>query len=294
LALPTETHNPFMTRMRALTVLLAAVGVLIAAPSYGATPNAPSVQIARGTFTPSSVTIKAGGSITILNSDSVDHTITSPAAKIPPTLLHPTDNVAQAFPTPGTYVITDAQNPNLRLTVVVEEAGATVSLSIAPKAVQAGRSATLRGSLSTGAAGQQVRVEAQSCGASTFTGVKTLTTGNGGSFSLAVRPRSNTTYRVRFGDGTATVGAQVSPLLRLRKTGARSYVVTVAGAKAKVIAVQTRPPGKGWRPTGRSRVTGGVARFTLQAAPGTRVRASVDSAAAGGCLGTGISNVVSA
>jgi plastocyanin len=283
-----------MTRLRALTVLLAAFGVLAAAPSYGATPNAPSVQIARGTFTPATVTIKAGGSITILNSDSVDHTITSPAAKIPPTILHPTDNVAQAFPTPGTYVVTDAQNPNLKLTVVVEAAGATVSLSIAPKAVQAGKSATLRGSISTGAAGQQVRVEAQTCGSSVFAGVKTLTTGSGGSFSLAVKPSSNTTYRVRFGDGTATVGAQVSPLLRLRKTGARTYVVTVAGAKTKVVAIQTRPSGKGWRPTGRARVSGGVAHFTLQAAPGTRVRASVDSAAAGTCLGTGVSNVVSA
>src|SRR4051794_11381391 len=129
-----------MTRMRALTVVLAAVGVLVAAPSYGATPNAPSVQIVRGAFNPTSVTIKAGGSITILNNDSVDHTIASPAAKLPTTLLHPTDNVAQAFPTQGTYVITDAQNVNLKLTVVVEAAGATVSLAAAPKAVKAGTS----------------------------------------------------------------------------------------------------------------------------------------------------------
>jgi plastocyanin len=285
-----------MTRLRGLLIAFAALGALVfAAPALAATPNAPSIQIVRGAFSPATVTIKAGGSITLVNMDGVDHTITSPAAKIGPTLLHPTDNLSALFPNAGTFAVTDAQNAAIKPTVVVENAAiATVHLAASPKGVIAGHSATLRGTISPAAGGQQVRVEAQACGSSTFSGVKTLTTAGNGAFALKVTPLSNTSYRVRYGEGNATVSVQVRPKLVLRKIGARRYAVTVTGAEGKLVSVQSRPSGKGWRPVGKTRLRKSVAHFTLQVAPGTLVRASVDPKLAGACLGTGVSNAVRA
>lgn len=279
-----------MARLRTATTLIPTIASLVfAAPALA---NA-DVQITRAGFQPAALSIAAGESVNWVNNDTVDHTLVSTAAKLQSPKLTPTDSFGFTFATPGTFTVSDAGTPGLAMTIAVTPARlVSVRLSIAPKAVVSGSAASLRGTISTHESGKPVRIEAQSCGSSTFTGVKTVTTGGGGAFALAVKPGSNTTYRVRYETGQATAAAQVSPRLVLRRLGGGAFSAHLTGAKGRTIAVQVRS-GSGWKSAGSARLHGRAATFRLPAGTTGKVRVSIDSKSTGACLADGVSNVVS-
>jgi plastocyanin len=283
-----------MTRLRRLSVLFAALGALtIAAPAFAAVPNVPNVQITRTGFSPSAVTIAAGGSVNWVNNDTVEHDLSSPAAKLATTPLKPTDNYGFTFGTPGTYTVVDAKNASFTMTVTVTPAAiSTVHMSIAPKQVVFGASVKLNGRLTPAQAGQQVTIEGQPCGNQKWAAVKTVLTTGAGGFSVPVRPTSNTTYRARFGSGVATVAAHVSPRLVLSKLGNGRFLVKVQGpATGSKVALQTRTGGK-WKIVSTIAVRGPSKTVALNLAKGTPLRASMDTHASGQCLDAGVSNQV--
>jgi plastocyanin len=285
-----------MTNLRGLTFLIAAVlGVLIAAPSFAAVPNVPTVQMTRTGFSPNAVTIAAGGSINWVNNDTVEHSLSSPAAKLTPTPLQPTDNYGFTFGTPGTYTVADAKNPSYAMTVTVTAAAiSTVHMSVTPKQVVFGASVKLNGRLTPAQGGQQVTLEAQQCGNQKWAAVKTVLTTAAGGFSVAVRPKSNTTYRARFGSGNATVAAHVSPRLVLGKAGNGRFLVKVQGpATGSSVALQTRT-GNRWKIVSTITVKGASKTVSLNVPKGTVVRASMSTHASGQCLDAGVSNQVTA
>ena len=105
-----------MTPLRGLTTLLAALAALaLAAPSFAA-DNAPQIQIGRTAFTPSTVTIAAGGSVNFVNRDTIDHQLTSTAAKLLSPNLTPTDNYGFTFATAGTFPVTDKKGITMTVT----------------------------------------------------------------------------------------------------------------------------------------------------------------------------------
>ena len=281
-----------MTRLR-VTLVLAALGALIgAAPSPAATPNVPNVQITRTGFTPSSVTIAAGGSVNWVNNDTVEHDLSSPAAKLAPTTLKPTDNFGFTFPTAGTFTITDPRNPSFTMTVVVEAAKlVTVHLNSQPKSVAFGTWVKLLGDLDPGQAGQSIAIEAQPCGNQKWSTVKTITAGASGSFAAPVRPANNTTYRVRVGSSTATVGTHVTPRLLLHKTGGKFKLTVQGPATGSRVAIQMRT-GTKWKIVTTVKVDGLSKLLALNLKRGTMVRASMNTHQAGQCLDAGVSNEV--
>lgn len=278
-----------MNRLGLTTLTAAIVSFVFAAPALA---NA-DVQITRAGFQPAALTIGAGESVNWVNRDTVDHTLVSPAAKLQSPTLTPTDNFGFTFATPGTFTVTDASVQSVAMTITVTAARlVSVRLAIAPKAVLAGGAATLRGTISTHEPGKPVRIEAQTCGSSSFAGVRTVTTGNNGTFALSVKPKSSTTYRVRYVTGQATVRAEVRPRLVLRRTGS-GFSAHLIGAKGKTIAVQVRGR-SGWKSAGSARLHGATATFRLPAGTTGKVRVSIDAKSTGACLATGVSNVVSA
>jgi plastocyanin len=279
-----------MNRLGATTLAAAIASFVFAAPALA---NA-DVQITQAGFQPAALTIGAGESVNWVNRDTVDHTLVSTAAKLQSPKLTPSDNFGFTFTTPGTFTVTDASAPSIAMTITVTAARlVSVHLAVAPKAVLAGGAATLRGTISTHESGKPVRIEAQTCGSSSFAGIRTVTTGTGGMFALSVRPKSSTTYRVRYVTGQATVRAEVRPRLLLRRTGSGRFSARLSGAKGRTIAVQVRSGG-GWKSAGSARLHGSTATFRLPAGTTGRVRVSIDSKSTGACLATGVSNVVSA
>jgi plastocyanin len=283
-----------MTRLRGLTILFAALGALIAAaPTLAATPNVPNVQITHTGFVPATVTIAAGGSVNWVNNDTVEHDLASTAAKLAQTTLKPTDSYGFTFATPGTFTVTDPKNPSLTMTVVVEQAKlVTVHLKSQPRSVVFGTWVKLLGDLNPGQDGQPIAIEAQPCGNQKWSTVKTVTAGASGSFSVPVRPANNTTYRVRVGSSTATVGAHVTPRLLLRKLAGGKFKLTVQGpATGSRVAIQTRT-GSNWKIVSTVKVSGLSRLLALGLEKGTMVRASMSTQQAGQCLDAGVSNEV--
>jgi len=281
-----------MTHLRGISVAIAAVAALaFAALSLAATPNAPSIQIVKGGFSPAAVTINAGGSITILNKDTVDHTLSAPAVGLAMTTLHPDDNVAQTFPTAGKFTITDSTGLALVVNVTAAEIP-TVHLNLQPKAVVFGTWLKVRGKLDPVAGANSVSIKQQPCGSQKFTTAKTVRTDGGGAFIASLRPKSNTVYQVQVGSSKATVAAHVSPKLVLRKQGGGKFMLAVNGpATGSAVSIQTRTGGH-WTVITTVKVTGVTKQLALDVKPGTMLRASMNTHQAGQCLDAGISNEV--
>jgi plastocyanin len=266
-----------MTISRGLTLIVGALGALaFAAPSFAA-DNATQVQIDHGAFTPSSVRIAAGGSVSWVNRDTVDHRLSAPDAKLDSPTLTPTDSFAFTFPTTGTFTVTDSTG--LTMTVVVG-------------AAEFGTWTKVLGNLDPGSSGQKVTVQQQACGNQTWTRAKTVATRGGGSFAASVRPRNNTVYRVTVGSSKATVAVHVTPKLVLRKLANGRYKLTVNGpATGSRVSIQTRS-GSHWKIVTTVRVQGASKLLTLNLKRGTTVRASMSEQQAGQCLDAGVSNRV--
>jgi hypothetical protein len=117
-----------------------------------------------------------------------------------------------------------------------------VSLAAAPRVVTYGATATLTGTLSSQAAGEQLTIEQEQCGASAFSKLTTVATATGGAFTSAVQPLKSTTYQVRYKSVTSSqVTVRVRPRITLGKVAPRRFTIRVRAADSfagKSVAVQ--------------------------------------------------------
>ena len=107
-----------------VTGLLLAAGVLLAAPA-----DSPStVSIDNFTFTPASLTVKAGTTVTFINKDDIPHAIASATnAFTKSKALDTDDRVSFTFTTPGTYKYFCYLHPHMVGTIVVEAAAGSAA-----------------------------------------------------------------------------------------------------------------------------------------------------------------------
>ena len=280
-----------MSPFRGLSIVCAAFAALaFAAPSFAADNN-PRVQIGRTAFTPSTVTIAAGGSVNWVNSDTIDHQLSAPAAKLVSPNLTPTDNYGFTFPTAGTYTVTDKTGLTMTVTVTAA-ATVTVHVKLQPQTVVFGTWTKVLGNLDPGTSGQQITVQQQTCGNQKFTTAKTVQTGASGSFTAPVRPKNNTLYQVVVGSSKATIAVHVTPKLVLRKVGNGQFKLTVNGpATGSVVSIQSHS-GSSWKRVTNVKVQGTSKVLALGVKKGTMLRASMSEAQAGQCLDAGVSNQV--
>jgi len=109
----------------AATVLGAAVGSLMAASVLFAQADSPmsTLSIHNFTFTPQTLTVKAGTTVTWINKDDIPHGIASSNNAFKKSgALDTDDSYSFAFTTPGTYKYFCYLHPHMVGSIVVEAA----------------------------------------------------------------------------------------------------------------------------------------------------------------------------
>ena len=109
----------------AATVLGAAVGSLMAASVLFAQADSPmsTLSIHNFTFTPQTLTVKAGTTVTWINKDDIPHGIASSNNAFKKSgALDTDDSYSFTFTTPGTYKYFCYLHPNMVGSIVVEAA----------------------------------------------------------------------------------------------------------------------------------------------------------------------------
>jgi len=291
--------------MKKLMLLIAALTALVAAAPIGAATV--TVSITRAGFVPNNVTIKPGDVVTWTNADTQQHQVTSQNAPFASPVLNANQTFSYTFAKSGKFNVTDPLNKNRKMTVTVEAAPATLSLTANKRVVDFGGAVTLSGVLSTQEANQQVTVEAQQCGAAAFTKVATAVTTTGGAWNFSVKPLKNTAYQVKVKNVTsAGLTVRVRPTISLGKVGLRRFTIRVRAADTfagKAVSLQRynsttrrwvllrfvtlRANTTGVAPTVVSSVT-----FTQKASATTRLRVVMGSGTAGSCYAPTSSNAI--
>jgi plastocyanin len=281
-----------------LALALAAVPAASSAPA--------TVTITRTGFTPASVTIAAGESVTWRNADTSVHQVVFGQAPCNLT-IQPGATGACTFRAGGSFNYRDpSQGGGFRASVTVTGPRRSVTLQSSRSAVPFASAVTLTGVISSQQAGETVNVSAQECGKSAFTRVGSAQTAAGGAWTFIARPAKKTVYQARWRTGeSATSTVNVMPRLRLARSGRRFTVrVTAADSFAgKVVAFQRyRPLLRRWgtvklvvlrtaaTPTASTVVTSATFRSRLRRP--SRFRAFLRQAQAGACYLAAPSNVL--
>jgi len=167
-------------------------------------------------FSPASITINHGDTVTWRNVDKVDHQIVADDGSFASPILHAGRSWSRALTTAGTFRYHDALHPRLAGRITVKGPPPSMSLALSAPVVFYGTAITLSGTISTGAANQTVSIDKQPYGQATPSPLAVVRTGPGGTYSYAVAPDLYTTYVAHWGNVTsASVVAQVAPKLRL-------------------------------------------------------------------------------
>ncbi len=219
--------------MRRLFIAVAAVLALTALALGSATAADRAVTISRAGFVPADVTIAAGDSVTWRNTDTAAHQVVFDKAPCNLT-IQPGASGSCTFRAGGKFNYRDPsqQGNAFRGTVTVTGARTSVTISAARATTTFLVPVNLSGVVSSQVANEPVVVNGQECGKPAFTRVGAATTTAGGNWTLAVKPRINTTYQARWRTtDSSTVLVKVRPKVRLTRVGSRF--------KARVTAAQS-------------------------------------------------------
>ena len=295
-------------------LLLVAIAVCaLALPAAAATVT---ITITKTGFSPATVSIKTGDSVTFTNNDAVAHRVvfknTNGVQCAQPLVVQPGTSGTCTFTRAGKFAFSDPtqKGKGFRGTVNVAQGPAAVTLGSSKRVVTYGGKTALSGSISSGQANQKVTVNAQPCGQSTFTALTTVTTGTGGAYSYLAQPTVTTTYQARWKSAASpSLTVKVRPRVRLRKVAPRKFRVAVSAAQSfagKTAAFQRystlrqrwvvvrrftlRAAGATTLPINPTTVSRRTFRSRVRA--GLRVRVLLPKAQVGACYAAGVSNVI--
>jgi hypothetical protein len=120
----------------------------------------------------------------------------------------------------------------------------SVTIALSRPAVVYGGTVTLSGTVSSHKPGEHVTIMAEASGASSFSALTTVDTGNGGKWSYVVKPAIQTSYQAKWKSATSQVVREnVRPLvtLKLENIATRTFSTTATAARAftgKFVLVQ--------------------------------------------------------
>jgi plastocyanin len=105
--------------MKLQILALGAMAMLVAAaaPVYAADME---VKIDNFSFTPQTLTIKAGDTVTFVNHDDIPHTVVSKTLAFKSKPLDTDDKFSFTFTTPGTFAYFCSLHPHMTGSIVVE------------------------------------------------------------------------------------------------------------------------------------------------------------------------------
>ncbi len=210
--------------MRRLLVSLAAgLALTTAAPVSAATVN---VRIVRAGFSPASVSITAGDTVTWTNADRVNHQVVSDRGAFVSPILRPGQSYSFTFRSAGTYRYRDALEPTERGQVVVKGPPPSVTLGATVPILTYGTETHLQGVVSSRRAGETVTLFVQPYGQASYAQLAIVTTTTGGAFDFVTKPTILTNYQAQFRTASSQpVTVQVAPKITLLP-GGNGYFVT--------------------------------------------------------------------
>jgi plastocyanin len=231
-------------------ILLAAttLALVLAAPASSATVT---VSIKRAGFTPKTVNINQGDSVTWTNNDTINHQVVANNGSYASPILGAGKSWTRTFQSGGTFNYHDSLHPGLKGTVVVKGAPPQISLVASAPVVKYGASVTLSGAVSNKKAGVTVTLVQLPFGQTTKQVIATLQTTTNGAFSFTVTPQVNTSYQAQWpGKSESSVTVQVQPMIKLpfvSKTGFFHFYVTAGSSFAgKTVFLQRYTLAKTW------------------------------------------------
>jgi plastocyanin len=272
--------------MRRLPLALVALALLTIPSALSATTK--GVDITAAGFTPKTVTIEFGDTVTWTNKDTGSHQVLADQ-------LTQNQTYSYTFTKSGNFGYRDALNTNRRGTVVVR---AGVSIKAAPAVIKYAGTTTLSGVVSNLAAGETVNIDAKQCGATVFTRFASVKSTANGAWAAPAKPVLNTVFRASWKNtNSAELTQSVAPRLTLKRVRARTYKASLAAAQAltgKYVVLQRYAKSKrAWKTvkrvalrTAKPGITPTVVSSTtirLRVARGTRLRLLLTADQAGPC-----------
>jgi hypothetical protein len=237
--------------MRKLFFVIAVLAIVGVAPAFAQAAN---ITITKTGFSPASVTIAPGESITWTNSDTVDHQINSSKASLASPVLHAGQTFSFKFVTAGNFAITDLLVKKLKSGMVsVQTAGPasqTVSLAASSSRTTFKGAVTLSGVISNNTANQTVTISGQRYGQNAFVKLADVTTTTGGAWTYTARPTIRTVYQSTWAKHVSTqVTVGVRPLVSIRALAGNRFSTKVLAAHSfagKFVQLQRRSATGQW------------------------------------------------
>ena len=178
---------------RPLLILVFLLATLAVAPAGSAATK--GVSIKRSSFSPATVNITAGDTISWKNDDTRDHQVVSTTGTFVSPILGPGRTYSFKFEVAGTYRYRDALVPTSVGTIKVAGAPPAVSLATSLPQITYGTRITLSGQINSKKAGENVQLNYLAYGQGSEAVLATVITGADGTFSFNVTPKVLTTYR---------------------------------------------------------------------------------------------------
>jgi plastocyanin len=181
--------------MKKLLILGMAVLALAGATTASSEPKATvNVTITATGFVPQNIAINAGDTVTWRNTDTAEHQIVSSTGAFPSSpVLSTGESHSIDFDTPSAYSYHDGRNPSRTGTIVVRGSAGSATIGVSTLRVIYRSQVRVFGAVGNGRAGESVMVRMTRYGGTENT--RTLTTGDGGTFSFMDRPLVRTGYR---------------------------------------------------------------------------------------------------
>ena len=99
--------------------MLAALLTFVAGGAHAASPSETRVSINQFKFEPAVVSVAAGDTVTWVNADTEEHTVTATDRSYTSSGLEQTETFSHRFTAPGTYRYFCALHPHMTATIVV-------------------------------------------------------------------------------------------------------------------------------------------------------------------------------
>jgi len=193
---------------------LAGAGFAVA----GLTANK-TVLIKSTAFSPKTVTINGGDTVTWKNVDTVNHQVVANNGAFASGQIGPNRIYAKRLDTPGTYGYHDALHPVLKGTVKVTGPAPSVSIGASTAIAVFGNAIHVGGAISP-AAVDTVTEWAQPAGQASFVKLNDVQTTTTGVWDLVTTPQLLTSYKATWkGKTSAVITVAVQPRLRLQHIG---------------------------------------------------------------------------
>jgi plastocyanin len=208
-----------------LTVLAA---LAVAGPAGAATKG---VNIFASGFSPKSITITQGDTVTWTNRDTADHQILASKGEFVSPILHRGGSFSFTFKAAGSYSYKDELHPKLTGSITVKGLPPSLSFVASEPIITAGAKLTLSGVVSSHKAGESVTIYYQPYPQPNLIQRVTLLTADGGNFSFIVAPQILTTYEASWKGAFATpTTVQVRPNLSLGRNN--GWIIHAGAARS--------------------------------------------------------------